>query len=88
MSHPPAPDALDLWRRVGTVLAESSAADPKPRLTHQGRCGDRAFCVRGCRDDLPTLERLPNGHVVNRCCVWAILTPNDWQYAEFAAAFA
>ncbi len=79
------PDAL---RQVGRALAESWAAEPKPRVTHLGQCGDRAFCPRGCRDDVPTLERLQNGNVVNRCCVWAVLTPNDYQYTEFAAAFA
>ncbi len=82
------PDTPDTWRKLGRALAESWAAAPKPRVTHDGPCGDRAFCPRGCRVDLPTLERLQNGHVVNRCCVFAVLTPLDYQYPEFAAAFA
>jgi hypothetical protein len=89
LSSLPAPvSCADTWRQLGRALAESRAAAPKPRVTHEGPCGDRAFCPRGCRTDVATLERLHNGHVVNRCCVFAVLTPNDWQYAEFAAAFA
>jgi hypothetical protein len=82
------PDTPDLWRKIGRALAESRAAAPKPRVTHDGPCGERRFCPRGCRDDVATLERLQNGHILNRCCVFAVLTPNDYQYAEFAAAFA
>ena len=81
------PDTPDFFRRLGRALAEAALSCPRPPLRHTGPCGKRAFCPRGCRDDAPTLERLGNGHILVYCCVRDTLTPLDWRYPEFAAAF-
>lgn len=79
-------DTRQLLRRTAVLLANAHDALPRPRLTHVGACGARAY--HNCRPNpvVRSLELLSNGDVLAYCCRRHV-TPNDPDYRAFRVFF-